>query len=702
MDSPHFDSAFDGGEGSSGGGGGANILGSLDPVTGDLFGVPAPTTSTTPTTASSSSTVTNASQSNATPSFLGTIKVDPGPMLGQASSTPSGSSSSTLTTSDLSKTNKKSSPTSPALFATKSVPIPTTLNQREQPSISSLGVTPIVPQTSAAGPIVRAVSNPLSSSTTSGAVVTSMPQINLGGFVGGQQPTFTSASGATGQLQAVQPLITSSTLSQQPMIQLQLQPGGGVPTSRMVSVATTVGSAAKQQPQLLPKPIGAKVATNRQSITTSVPQHNVVTSSAAVAVTMSMPVSVPSLIFSQNNVLTTGQQTAAPLLFNSMGQVVGQAQQQAPAQQSFLIQQPSVAGQQPLLLMRPQATTAPATILPAQGQPAPILLQQPAEMTGPFTSQTKLNITTPQGRMQMQQIQTPTGTKLVAVPVGQTLQMQPQQLQTQIQTIAQPAAQFSTTTGQLTSLPSQFSAATLPPGLHLGTTAGLSLATASPIQLSNLPTVIASSSAASAVSTTNLSETHTVVTAIPTTTSSTPVSTSSSSSSSGSSKKKKSKKGKRDKDAANAALASAVAAADAAAVAAAAASSSNNGGRKQGLDLGELMKDVGLDLDGFGMEETGTADPFVGTQDNSGMGMLGISASGVLEPQQLQTASLPITPALPGSSGSQLVAQIQQPLPLQVCPKIKSKLFFLLRMTVFSTLFFSAYDRQCDAACSWT
>jgi len=65
----------------------------------------------------------------------------------------------------------------------------------------------------------------------------------------------------------------------------------------------------------------------------------------------------------------------------------------------------------------------------------------------------------------------------------------------------------------------------------------------------------------------------------------------------------------------------------------------------KGLDLGELMKDVGLDLEGFD-------DP---TSIETSQEELS-----VYDPN-------PMTASVVGPTGTQLLAQIQQPLPLQVC-----------------------------------
>ena len=165
------------------------------------------------------------------------------------------------------------------------------------------------------------------------------------------------------------------------------------PTTVVRTSATMTAAAAghaKQQPHLLPKPpvVHAKPAT-----------------------------SAPIILSQAQNVVTQQPAAAAPLLLNSMGQIVGTAAQ---PQSPILIQQPSG---NPLILVRPNMPTVqPAqTILPvvSQGQ---ILLQQPAAA---ITAQPQIKIITPQGRMQMQQIQTPSGPKLIAVPVGQTATLAP-------------------------------------------------------------------------------------------------------------------------------------------------------------------------------------------------------------------------------------------------------------------------------------
>ena len=78
----------------------------------------------------------------------------------------------------------------------------------------------------------------------------------------------------------------------------------------------------------------------------------------------------------------------------------------------------------------------------------------------------------------------------------------------------------------------------------------------------------------------------------------------------------------------------------------------------KGLDLGELMKDVGLDLEGF--------------DDPSDMETSQEEIS-VYDPSPMATTVV-------GSSGTQLLAQIQQPLPLQVC--------------LFGTLYCCSFQQQ--------
>ncbi len=189
----------------------------------------------------------------------------------------------------------------------------------------------------------------------------------------------------------------------------------------------------------------------------------------------------------------------------------------------------------------------------------------------------------------MQQIQTPTGPKLIAVPVGQTLGT------ASFQTAAATTAFHPST--------SLFAAATS------------STTTSSPVFSVTNSTVISSiSQPAPATITQQQQQQHQSLT------------TTALSIDNAAAKKKKSKKAKKK-------------------------------GHKASLDLGELMKDVGLDLENFGMEDGASG-----------------SGTGSDDPQpQPQQVSLPTQPTLVSADGlagldassSQLLAQIQQPLPLQ-------------------------------------
>jgi hypothetical protein len=79
------------------------------------------------------------------------------------------------------------------------------------------------------------------------------------------------------------------------------------------------------------------------------------------------------------------------------------------------------------MVLRPNAPTLQATptLVPFTQSAVPgqstIFLQQAPQAGNLIANQTQVKVITPQGRMQMQQIQTPSGPKLIAVPIGQTL-----------------------------------------------------------------------------------------------------------------------------------------------------------------------------------------------------------------------------------------------------------------------------------------
>ena len=151
------------------------------------------------------------------------------------------------------------------------------------------------------------------------------------------------------------------------------------------------------------------------------------------SVQASVPASSPAISQSPG-----GQQQ--PLILSQAGIMMGGQQQQ------LLIQQP----QTNMMILRPGGPT----VLPMAGLGGlggQIIVQQsPAPQPGTIMPNVKL--ITPQGQMQMQKIQTPTGPKLIAVPLGQTLIQAPGgQLMAQSPNIINTSGQI-----QLQAAPSTF------------------------------------------------------------------------------------------------------------------------------------------------------------------------------------------------------------------------------------------------------
>ncbi len=473
-----------------------------------------------------------------------------------------------------------------------------------------------------------------------------------------------------------------STPGQPQMLQIQLQPAAQVATAgaRLAAAPSatavlgsqgltlqpgaavrTMPGIAPKQPQLLPKPVAA--SSSPQQLQATLPRTTMATSSSGTT-----PSTLPSLILNQTSVLTSiPSPTTTPLLINNLGQVVGSASASA---SPILIQQPTG---NPVIVLRPQTTAtlpivsqasgpgvtvsaAPTGQTPQAAATGTILLQQspaaPAAAPGTpgvITAQPQVKIITPQGRMQMQQIQTPTGPKLIAVPVGQTatVQMAPQLAATAVSPFSSPLA---TVTTSVTSL-----VTTLPSTSSLSST---NVVASSPALLPPSATMTSSSTSVSLPGT--------------------PVASTSTG------KKKKNKKSKKKDEQQQ--------------------QQQQLQQRGGGLDLGELMKDVGLDLEGFGLEDGGSQSVdlavqpqqlqpaaqlqqlqptgiqlptqpaslslTLGTSDGSSIvSSGGVLAQGLPSGTQLQGApqSQPPPPSM-ASSGSQLVAQIQQPLPLNPAP----------------------------------
>uniref|UniRef100_A0A0K2UW65 Putative LOC100679230 [Nasonia vitripennis] n=1 Tax=Lepeophtheirus salmonis TaxID=72036 RepID=A0A0K2UW65_LEPSM len=336
-------------------------------------------------------------------------------------------------------------------------------------------------------------------------------------------------------------------------LQIQLQPN---------SIRTPV---PKPQPQILPKPIA----------------HSAAKMTAPSALSHRQLAASSSLIVNQSGQLLTTSVSQTPILINSLGQVVSGTTASTPQSATpFLIQQPT--GNQ-VFVLRPSAPSAgAATILPTNNQTGTFLLQQPTGPSTVITAQPQVKIITPQGRMQMQQIQTPSGPKLIAVPVGQTL----------VQT---SAGLISTSSNVLA-----------------GFSSGISLPQQNVLTTSSNSLAVVSHSA----------YTHPVSTPVVTHAPISPV------------KRKKSKKRNNEILTLN-------------------SSAPTPSKKPKVVDLGELMKDVGLDLEGFHEDSQNSADDSSNTK-----------------PSQILSSSsiLDSTPSAPNASGSQLVAQIQQPLPIQGTP----------------------------------
>ncbi|TRY74452.1 hypothetical protein TCAL_10091 [Tigriopus californicus] len=465
--------------------------------------------------------------------------------------------------------------------------------------------------------------------TMSGHLPTSTPTVISS--ISGQQPglilnTLTSQSPAS-----VQSIFQGGVVQSggHPMLQIQLpqlqqQQQQPQQQGKLTSIASLIQGASQTvktvqapspsngQPQLLPKMTSSQAKLQPGNKGTMMTMSTAMT---ATTVTGTTP-----LILNNGHMLTsmTQGQTSGPLLLNSLGQVVGSAGQ---AGSPILFQQQTGS---PFIMLRqsaPTLQTTPTIIQTAGGQTGTILLQQPGS-AGMINAQPQVKLITPQGRMQMQQIQTPSGPKLIAVPVGQ---------------------------------------ATLMPQLHTGLTTGqhfTALSSAQILASGGTPTIVSTLPGGTTVSSSYLT-TPTTIVSLGSTKVSQPqfVSTLSSSSIvSGSTtmsqavsnvntsqpqKKKKSKKKKKESQ----------------------NSSSSSGDKKQGLDLGELMKDVGLDLDNFGMEEGAHPTPI--SFDTSSITLPTIAqTAGTLQASTLSMMTSDTTTGLP-VSGSQLLAQIQQPLPMQ-------------------------------------
>ena len=206
------------------------------------------------------------------------------------------------------------------------------------------------------------------------------------------------------------------------MFQLQLQPNVSVqsimsnstklPLVTSQSLPLTPTKNGSKQPQLLPKPSQQKsqpIVSNKSSIMSSSMTVTPTTVSTSVQMT-----GQPQWI--------TGQ-AGQPVI---MGQVVQSVPAAAGQSAPLLIQQP----QTNMMIIRPGATPvqtvqAAPTLVPVNGLGGQFIVQQQPGQTvqqvQPGQVMPNVKLITPQGRMQMQKIQTPSGPQLIAVPIGQTL-----------------------------------------------------------------------------------------------------------------------------------------------------------------------------------------------------------------------------------------------------------------------------------------
>lgn len=464
----------------------------------------------------------------------------------------------------------------------------------------------------------------------------------------------------------------------QPMFQFQIQPNVSVQSLATSSQSTKIQPVASQtipitpnkgkQPQLLPKPSGS-LSNSPQSMAPRPKPVGPTTS----AMTMTSPSTSNQqqqqqpLIINQNGLISNVQQSQGQVLMGPMMTPAGASS--AP----LLIQQP----QGNMMILRPGAPTvqsvqAAPTLVPIQnGMGGQIFVQQAPQQTGIMPN---VKLITPQGRMQMQHIQTPQGPKLIAVPIGQTLIQGPNgQILTQGQNIitnntsggmqlnANGQIQFQAAPNMALSTAPMFSTSSQ------GYTLQATVANCQPQIIYSSPSFVSSSSTSSAGSVTTVMTSLQPINSLNSINNSnvitsqsviqpnksldatthpamqTPVSPT---------KKKKSKKKKKDEDPPP--MPSAVQAPS-----------------QKAVDLGALMKDVGLDFGddfGFGVDQSSSSNnPNESNQNlNSSLNSSVGSSSSELE-HEISNISLPAAPTIqpqdpvPASVPSISFAQVPQP-----------------------------------------
>ena len=212
------------------------------------------------------------------------------------------------------------------------------------------------------------------------------------------------------------------------MIQLQLQPSVSVQSlsstnspqgTKLQPITTqtvplTPNKSGLKQPQLLPKPSSV----SQQPVTRAqVTPNKSLVSLAGPSIAQSL-VTTPTIPPGPGvQTITAHAQPGQPQVI--MGQVTGQPQVATGQPQVIMGQYVQQAGGQPMLIQQPGSTNmmiirpgtqtvqAAPTLVPVNGLGGQFIVQQP-----------NVKLITPQGRMQMQKIQTPSGPQLIAVPLA--------------------------------------------------------------------------------------------------------------------------------------------------------------------------------------------------------------------------------------------------------------------------------------------
>ncbi|XP_021927375.1 mucin-12-like isoform X2 [Zootermopsis nevadensis] len=207
-------------------------------------------------------------------------------------------------------------------------------------------------------------------------------------------------------------------------------PGGSVPLQQ--SGTTAGGPKPKQPPQILPKPPSGQSTSGSHAKISANSRSNANTQHQGLHTSHHTTASAAQVVIGQANpsaVIPTAQ--AGTLLLNQVIPGLGAG--------GPVLVQPNPSGGVQLILRSPtsgtQTTVPPQSCQQNQQGKSPTPHQQPMFISGAATAQLLqstgrqqmqqvLRLFTSQGPMQLQQIQTPSGPTLIAVPSGQTLSFQ--------------------------------------------------------------------------------------------------------------------------------------------------------------------------------------------------------------------------------------------------------------------------------------